>query len=387
MLDILLYSFSGIAIVGGSAMAIYNGNKLITKKKIVSKDELKLKDTEELIDLNETKIMEKLNDSYKLENTFDGKERYYALHYLLSYPEIEFYKEIATHVYSAVLNKKDNIGADYTKGLFTEGKSYNERLDLLIFSLVYKKDDKFKINKDNGIMEEFKDLLDTNIEDLEKLERKGFRYTKDDSDVFYKYSFLGTKILIGLINLHGDLYIAIIDEKENVYIKNMKLVEEIDPLQFFDGARFLYHPLDFYILDDGKLQILDSNSYNLNTSENKKIIFDFKSYDSEPLFNKRINLYFEDIEIEKVPFNTEGLLNYLNSDVKRGNDDFVYLKGNKVERNIDKNHWSNLIETNYMMNYRDKKKFMKNIHNKLVEEKRMKDIEEYKNYSEIGRKE
>ncbi|QQO92890.1 hypothetical protein CPT_Madawaska_242 [Staphylococcus phage Madawaska] len=387
MLDILLYSFSGIAIVGGSAMAIYNGNKLITKKKRVSQNELKLKDTEELIDLNETKIMEKLNDSYKLENTFDGKERYYALHYLLSYPEIEFYKEIATHVYSAVLNKKDNIGADYTKGLFTEGKSYNERLDLLTFSLVYKKDDKFKINKDNGIMEEFKDLLDTNIEDLEKLERKGFRYTKDDSDVFYKYSFLGTKILIGLINLHGDLYIAIIDEKENVYIKNMKLVEEIDPLQFFDGARFLYHPLDFYILDDGKLQILDSNSYNLNISENKKIIFDFKSYDSEPLFNKRINLYFEYIEIEKVPFNTEGLLNYLNSDVKRGNDDFVYLKGNKVERNIDKNHWSNLIETNYMMNYRDKKKFMKNIHNKLVEEKRMKDIEEYKNYSEIGRKE
>lgn len=387
MLDILFYSFSGIAIVGGSAMAIYNGNKLTTKKKRVSKDELKLKDTEELIEIDETKIMEKLNDTYKLENTFDGKERYYALHYLLSHPEMEFYKELATHVYSAVLDIKDNVGADYTKSLFTEGKSYNKRLDLLTFSLVYKKDDKFKINKENGIMEEFKDLLETNIEDLERLERKGFKYTKDDSDVFYKYSFLGTKILIGLINLHGDYYITIIDEKENVYIKNMELGEDIDALQYFDGAIFLYHPLDFYILDDGELQILDPNSYNLNTSENKKIIFDFKSYNSDTIGDKRVNLYFEDIEIEKVPFNTEGLLNYLNNDVKRENDDFIYLKGNKVERNIDKNHWSNLIETNYMMNYRDKKKFMKNIHNKLVEEKRMKDIEEYKSYSEIGRKE
>ncbi|UAJ17073.1 hypothetical protein UFVDC4_00146 [Staphylococcus phage vB_SauM-UFV_DC4] len=387
MLDILLYSFSGVAIVGGSAMAIYNGNKLITKKKRVSQNELKLKDTEELIDLNETKIMEKLNDSYKLENTFDGKERYYALHYLLSHPEMEFYKEIATHIYSAVLNGKNNVGAEYTKDLFIEGKSYNKRLDLLTFSLLYKKDDKFKINKENGIMEEFKDLLDTNIEDLERLERKGFMYTKDDSSVFYKYSFLGTKILIGLIDLHGDYYITIIDEKENVYIKDMKIGDEIDALQYFDGARFLYHPLDFYILDDGELQILDPNSYNLNTSENKKIIFDFKSYNSEPIGDKRVNLYFEDIEVEKVPFNTEGLLNYLNNDVKRENDDFIYLKGNKEERNIDKNHWSNLIETNYMMNYRDKKKFMKNIHNKLVEEKRMKDIEEYKNYSEIGRKE
>lgn len=387
MLDILLYSFSGFAIVGGSAMAIYNGNKLITKKKRVSQNELKLKDTEELIDLNETKIMEKLNDSYKLENAFDCKERYYALHYLLSHPEMEFYKEIATHVYSAVLNEKTNIGAEYTKDLFIEGKSYDKRLDLLTFSLVYKKDSKFEINKENGIMEEFKDLLDTNIEDLEMLEREGFRYTKDDSDIFYKYLFFGTKILIGLVNLHGDYYITIIDEKENVYIKDMKLGEELDALQYFDGRRFLYHPLDFFILEDGELQILDQNSYNLEHVNNKKIIFDPKSYDSEPIGNKRINLYHEDIEFKKVPFNTEGLLNYLNNDVKRENDDFIYLKGNKVERNIDKNHWSNLIETNYMMNYRDKKKFMKNIHNKLVEEKRMKDIEEYKSYSEIGRKE
>ncbi|QDJ97680.1 hypothetical protein PALS2_055 [Staphylococcus phage PALS_2] len=368
-------------------MAIYNGNKLVKKKKRVSQNELKLKDTEELIDLNETKIMEKLNDSYKLENAFDCKERYYALHYLLSHPEMEFYKEIATHIYSAVLNEKTNIGAEYTKDLFIEGKSYDKRLDLLTFSLVYKKDSKFEINKENGIMEEFKDLLDTNIEDLEMLEREGFIYTKDDSGIFYKYLFFGTKILIGLVNLHGDYYITIIDEKENVYIKDMKLGEELDALQYFDGRRFLYHPLDFFILEDGELQILDPNSYNLEHVNNKKIIFDPKSYDSEPIGNKRINLYHEDIEFKKVPFNTEGLLNYLNNDVKIENDDFIYLKGNKVERNIDKNHWSNLIETNYMMNYRDKKKFMKNIHNKLVEEKRMKDIEEYKSYSEIGRKE
>ncbi|WRM43399.1 hypothetical protein [Staphylococcus phage LY01] len=383
MLDILLYSFSGIAIVGGSAMAIYNGNKLITKKKRVSQNELKLKDTEELIEINETKIMEKLNDSYKLENTFDGKERYYALHYLLSHPEMEFYKEIVTDVYSAVLDKRNDIKDKYAVDLFTREKSYDKTLDLLSFSLVYKKDDKFKINKENGIIEDFKDLLETNIEDLKRLERDGFKYTKDDLNVFYKYSFLGTKILIGLINLHGDYYITIIDEKENVYIKDMELGEELDALQYFDGRRFLYHPLDFYILDDGELQILNSNSYG----RNKKIIFDFKSYNSGPIEDKRIGLHFEDTRVEKVPFNTEGLLNYLNNDVKRENDDFIYLEGNKVERNIDKNHWSNLIETNYMMNYRDKKKFMKSIRNKLAEEKRMEYIEEYKNYSEIGRKE
>ncbi|QQO92622.1 hypothetical protein CPT_Machias_248 [Staphylococcus phage Machias] len=384
MSDILLYVFSGTGIVGGiSTIVISNIIFRKNKRKINNNEDKKFKEAEELITLDEEKLMDKLNHSYKLETAFDGKERYYSLHYLLSHPELEFNRDINIPIFDARLDRDPSQTSHFRIDPFEKGKLFDyemsfEMLPILLLNIFYKNIDEMK-KDDNNFIRQFKDLIDSDINELPKLEKSSFELYSDYINKMYKYSFLGTKILIGLVEVNEKIQLVIVDENQKVYIKKHEL-------QFHENSgnemRLIYRPEFFINQSNNELAFFNKRQYKYyHIDENSEIFFKHESLNNESLIDKKLYLYLHDIKVEKVSFNTEGLMNYVLSDVKRRNDNLSYLEDKRIDRDLDKNHWSNMIETNYRLNDKEKKKFIKNLHRKLVEQKRLKDIEEFKEYS------
>lgn len=332
-----------------------------------------LKTTEELVDLDEDILMDILNDSYRLENTFDGKERYYALHYLLSHPEMEFNREVTKNIYKASINTISGLKlVSHGKIFDTNENSFMTKVDLdyLLVSMYYedKGGGKQELEvKDNILLHNFRELLDTDLEDLPKLEDSKYEISLENVNKFSHYSLLGTKVLVVLIQLdYANLVMAIVDEKENVYGKRVEINKD---------KKNIYYPLNFFINND-EIKFMEKNKYDIDT-KNSVVYFDGE-LNNEALDSKILKVYYEKEETKKVPFNTEGLLYEIDGDDELEISDVLF--DYKVNRHPDSKHWSNLIETNYMMNKKEKKQFIKKLHSRLVEERKMNYIEEYKEY-------
>lgn len=244
-------------------------------------------------------------------------------------------------------------------------------LDRLLVSMYYEDKEGGKQDlevKDNILLSNFRKLLDTDLEALPKLEDSKYKINIENVNTISHYSLLGTKVLVTLIQSESEnLVMSIIDEKENVYVKIVEMNKD---------KKTIYYPLSFFINDDDEIKFMKENKYDIDI--NNSVVYFDGELNNEALDSKILKVYYEKEVTEKVPFNTEGLLYEIDNHHELEISDILF--DHKVNRHPDSNHWSNMIETNYMLNRKEKKQFIKKLHNRLVEERKMNYIEEYKEY-------
>ncbi|QQO92629.1 hypothetical protein CPT_Machias_255 [Staphylococcus phage Machias] len=372
-----------------------------------------IKKSDRLIDFNNNELSKILNQSFKLKNTFDNKERYYSLHYLLSHPELEFYLKEKINLYKAnVQDNKDffksplqiysieslNLNnGNVEKGLL----NYDRKMELDKFVKYFINNNYKDTLKSKDIYSSFNIMINEDINDLVRLEKeKLFMSIKDFKNINIM-SFLGSKIMILVTKKLNKIIVAAIDENKNVYMRELDRTDDLYGSEADICINSILTPkIEIVNIDEKGREYLNKNMitrfiydefleedyYGIEYAINKR---------SEFILNKESLKYTKNIdkvmtisllsddEYDEVKVNMRDLLEYIYKKYEEKEVDdskFDLLKEYQYDRTHDKDHWSNLIETNYKLNNKEKKKFIKNLNQSIIEKEKMEYIEEYKHY-------
>lgn len=386
-------------------------NKINIKDKRKYKDMPIIKGSDRLISFNNEKLAPLLNDSYKLTNTFDNKERYYSLHYLLSHPELEFNMEKEINVYRTKLFDSKNDELDDLMYVLSDTQdymnywSYSDKeevfpyfiernilntdfvMDLKEVATNYAEcsEEITKYTKNintKKLYDSFNELKNLDINKLPKIEKDKITIMTEDRNGVIYASFLGIKVMMTVVKKGNNYKLIIIDEFKKAFLKDLTTLKSIFPnemeLKYVINPKIRIHKEydDFYLLNNDYIQ-------NENIELDDKVTLYKK--DLNNLNKNYTDLHFTLVkkEIKVIKINMKDLLNYIYTS-HEGEEGYNYgtelLENHKVERNKDITHWSNMIETNYLLDFKAKKKFIKNLNESILEKEKLKYIEEYKEY-------